>query len=325
MKNLRNLLAATIMAGALLYSCKPENMEPKHNSSALSGAAQVDHPALDTVCSRSDTLFLIREDDKSPVVNKCYTAGAPSPCPSGQPSWGNLVMTEGYYQGVNYVDFVFVLAPSWYSDFNNWKFGIATDFQFEPDGTPIITQDWGTSVISPPENRWELRFPVSELPSPCFNVAVRVNVLKMNLFGALIQGSETSLWSQNPNWDVPGHSAQSTSPYLMRFCPERCLEPMDTTLTGGCCRGCQSSNTVTFETGNPNCVYVTSCKNLNNVVLVDCNGTHHMFDGLTGRNGTFCHPSGLPVTRVYVKSGCFHSNEGPGYGRRFDNPYAVCD
>jgi hypothetical protein len=328
MKNLRNLLAATIMAGTLLYSCKPEKIEPTNESLSQSGAVRVPHPTLDTVCQRSDTLFLMREDDRSMVVNKCYAAGNPIPCPPGQPSWGNLVMTEGYYAGVNYVDFVFVLAPSWYSDFNNWRFGIASDFQYNPNGTPIITTDWGTSIIAPPENRWELRFPVSELPSPCFNVAVRVHAIKMNLFGVFIPGSETSLWSQNPNWDVPGHPAQSPSPFLMRFCPDRCLDdapPQDTTLTGGTCHKCQSSNTVRFNTENPNCVQVTSCKDLSNVVLVDCNGTHYKHDGLSGHSGTFCHPSGLPVTRVYVKSGCFQSGEGPGYGRRFDNPFDVCD
>jgi hypothetical protein len=313
------------MAGALLCSCQPETIERANDSLSLSGAAHVDHPALDTLCSRSDTLFFIREDDESPVVNKCYTAGSPSPCPSGQPSWGSLVMEEGYYQDTNYVDFIFALAPGWYTDFNHWKFGIASDFQYDQNGTPIIDQDWGTSVITPSENRWELRFPVSMLPLPCFHVAVKVHVLRMNVFGAPIPGSETDLWSQNPNWDVPGHPAQSQSPYVMRFCPERCLEPMDTVLTGGCCYGCQSSNTVRFDTGNPNCVYVTSCKNLTNVVLVDCNGVHHKFDGLTGRNGTFCHPSGQPVTRVYVKSGCYSSNDGPGYGRRFNNPFDVCD
>jgi hypothetical protein len=313
------------MAGALLYACAPEKIEPADESLSQSGAVNAPHPTLDTVCSISDTLYLIRQDDGSPVVNKCYAMGQPIPCPPGQPSWGNLVMTEGYFAGVNFVDFNFVLAASWYSDFNNWKFGIASSYQFDQNGFPIVTVDWGTSIIAPPENRWELRFPVDILPSPCFFVAVRVHALKISLFGVPIPGSDVVLWSNNPNWDTPGHSAQSPSPYLMRFCPDRCLDDQDTTVTGGTCRRCESSNTVRFQSESPNCVEVTSCKDLSNVVLVDCNGTHYKHDGLRGKTGTFCHPSGLPITRVYVKSGCFQSGEGPGYGRRFDNPFDVCD
>jgi hypothetical protein len=331
MKTLRNLFAATITVGALLYGCNAEKIEPadKYDAPSLSGAVNDPHPTLDTVCSYSDPLYLIREDDRSPVVNKCFgMGGVPIPCPPGQPSWGNLILTEGYFQNVNYVDFDFTLAPGWYSDFNNWKFGIASDFTFDNNGTPIVTVDWGTSIIAPPENRWQLRFPVSILPSPCFNVALRVNAIKLSLFGFPIAGSETYLWGQNPNWNNPDHPAHSVSPFLMRFCPDRCLEeppPMDTTVTAGTCKGCQSSNTVRFDTRNPNCVTVTSCKDLSNVVLRDCNGVDYKFDGLRGKTGTYCHPSGLPVTRVYVKSGCFQSGEGPGYGRRFDNPFDVCD
>jgi hypothetical protein len=330
MKNLNRLFAVVATVGALLYGCAPDPLLPEDNgASSLSGAVGDPHPALDVVCATSDPLYLIREDDKSTVVNKCYgMGGIPTQCPPGQLSWGNLIMVEGYYQNINYLDCNFSLAPGWYCVFDNWKFGIASDFTFDNNGTPIVGVDWGTQIVAPEENQWQLRIPVAALPSPCFDVALRVHAVKLNLFGFQITGSQTILWGQNSNWNVTGHPAQSVSPFLMHFCPERCLEgpppPQDTTLTGGNCQGCQSSNTVTFNTGTPNCVSVTSCKNLSNVVLRDCNGVNYKFDGLHGKTGTFCHPSGLPVTRVYVKSGCFQSGEGPGYGRRFNNPFDVC-
>jgi CheY-like chemotaxis protein len=38
-------------------------------------------------------------------------------------------------------------------------------------------------------------------------------------------------------------------------------------------------------------------------------------------------PPAAPRSHVYIKSGCFKSGEGPGYGRRFDGPcvHAVCN
>jgi hypothetical protein len=331
MKNLRSLFIALAAMGFSLYSCSPEPVNPagRADNEAPTLAGAQEHPALDTVCGFSDPLYMIREDNQSRKVDKCYgLGGIPQPCAPGQPDWGQLILTEGYYNDTNYLDVDFTLAPGWFVDFDNFQFGLESEFNYDQNGQPIIDQDWGTQIVVPSENQWKLRIRVDSLPLPCFFVAIRIHALKLSVFGLPIAGSSTFLWGQNPNWNVPGDPAESESPYLMRFCPEQCMEgpppPQDTTLTGGNCQGCVSSNTVTFNTANSNCVTVTSCKNLSNVVLRDCNGVNYKFDGLNGKTGTFCHPSGLPVTRVYVKSGCFQSGEGPGYGRRFDNPFTVC-
>ena len=80
-----------------------------------------------------------------------------------------------------------------------------------------------------------------------------------------------------------------------------------------------------WDCNNPNCVEITATKNLSNVVLMDCDGTHYKFDNLNqGNSGTFCHPSGLPVATVWIKAGCYLSGDGPGYGHRFDAPCNYC-
>jgi Flp pilus assembly protein TadG len=70
-------------------------------------------------------------------------------------------------------------------------------------------------------------------------------------------------------------------------------------------------------------VYVTSSRDLSNVVLEFADGTHQKFQGLNGYSGTFQgtgENEGKQVTKVWIKSGCNASGEGPGYGERIDNP-----
>ncbi|MCJ8290742.1 MAG: HYR domain-containing protein [Crocinitomicaceae bacterium] len=88
-------------------------------------------------------------------------------------------------------------------------------------------------------------------------------------------------------------------------------------LTEGECKKCDSEISVIVDVFNPSCVWVISCKNLSNVVLSDINGWEYKFDGLNGYTAYFCHPSGLPITDVWVKAGCFKSGDGPGYGHHF--------
>lgn len=81
-----------------------------------------------------------------------------------------------------------------------------------------------------------------------------------------------------------------------------------------------SNITVTWSEDNTS-VTVTSDKDLSNVVVKDCPGVEYKYDNLNqGMTGTFTHPSGEPITTVWVKSGNNHSDDGPGYGERFDNP-----
>ncbi len=70
-------------------------------------------------------------------------------------------------------------------------------------------------------------------------------------------------------------------------------------------------------------VYVTSTKDLSNVVLQFSDGTHQKFEPLNGYSGTFTgtgQHAGKTVTGVWIKSGCYQSNDGPGYGEYIANP-----
>ena len=68
-------------------------------------------------------------------------------------------------------------------------------------------------------------------------------------------------------------------------------------------------------------VVVESCKDLSNVVLEFADGSRERFEGLTGHEGVFSgtgEHEGDQIVGVWVKSGANHSNDGPGYGERFD-------
>jgi len=68
-------------------------------------------------------------------------------------------------------------------------------------------------------------------------------------------------------------------------------------------------------------VYVTSTKDLSNVVLRYSNGNEQKFEGLSGKTAVFAGTGGnsnKPIYKVWVKSGANASGEGPGYGEPFD-------
>jgi Flp pilus assembly protein TadG len=68
-----------------------------------------------------------------------------------------------------------------------------------------------------------------------------------------------------------------------------------------------------------NQVYVTSTKDLSNVVLEFADGTHQKFEPLSGYAATFQGTganAGKEVVGVWIKSGSNKSSDGPGYGER---------
>ena len=72
-----------------------------------------------------------------------------------------------------------------------------------------------------------------------------------------------------------------------------------------------------------NAVYVTSSKDLSNVVLEFADGEHQKFEPISGYTGTFQgtgEHEGKEVVGVWIKSGCNHSDDGAGYGERVGNP-----
>ncbi len=99
------------------------------------------------------------------------------------------------------------------------------------------------------------------------------------------------------------------------------FEPDYVTLTGAApTSGCEPQITVKFLE-NEYKVYVTSTKDLSNVVVEYSDGSTYKYDGLTGLTGTFGSGS-KQIEKVWVKSGCNSSGEGPGYGERFERSWA---
>lgn len=99
--------------------------------------------------------------------------------------------------------------------------------------------------------------------------------------------------------------------------------PQYLTVEGQPASGCIPHITVTFRSND---VYVQSTKDLSNVVLQFSDGTTQKFDGLSGTTGTFRGTGGNSnkrIDRLWVKSGCNESGEGPGYGERFEDTAAV--
>ncbi|MFN8396432.1 MAG: hypothetical protein U0176_17535 [Bacteroidia bacterium] len=241
MKRFLQSFAATVLAGLVLVSCNADKVAPnkQNDTPKLSGAAGDPHPALDVICQTSDTIFLWREDNGSPRVDKCFgLGGVVVPCNTTQPKWGGLVIEEGYINNENVLDCNFWMAPGWYCDFNNWQFGLANTFTFDQNGIPVVNQDWSNLIVNPVQNKWQLRLSVGNMPTPSFDLALRVGAVRLNLFGAVTPGSNTTLWGRNGNFDKANHPAHSNSPWLMHFAPMRCMalppvEPICTNVYSG--------------------------------------------------------------------------------------------
>lgn len=70
----------------------------------------------------------------------------------------------------------------------------------------------------------------------------------------------------------------------------------------------------------PTSASVQSDKDISNVVVLDCLGNEAKVE--SPATNMFADPDG--IVAVWVKAGANHSGDGPGYGQRFDNPYAEC-
>jgi len=71
-------------------------------------------------------------------------------------------------------------------------------------------------------------------------------------------------------------------------------------------------------------VYVTSTKDLSNVVMAFSDGTTEKIEDLSSPTGTFRGTGdnyNKYITKIWVKSGENESGEGPGYGERFEDTY----
>ncbi len=313
------LLSSKVLALVLLlalWSCTADNVSPGTADSesggqpTLAGNGSV-HPTIDPECSVRLSYSLIDESGSEIVSYVGPFGGVGTNTP-----WGSVMIVNSDENLVIEIDMAF----GWFVDYANSYIGLASGVNLV-NGIPVKESNWINTNINPLVSVTEIVVPISSLPSTCFDFAVNLSVVKLDFFQGVDENSRTSLWINNAAWNDPAQPGSNSPSFALNsWCISPC-GPQVTTETAGSCQGCQSENTVEIlgcDTAN-----VSSCKDLSNVVLLFTDNTFQKYDGLTAKTGTFYGSganSGKEIARVYVKSGCFQSGDGPGWGLRFDTP-----
>lgn len=301
-----------------LWGCSPDQVSPNGSANvqdlpSLQGD-EGPHPVLFPQCSATEVADLAKLDGEKTVDG------------SGV-DWGNIKVYNGANENGDEVLAVdYTLATNWYIAEIVTFFGDPATVQTEPNGMPIIDGSWAVAPVNPVINAYQTRTILNGLPDNNTLMArVKVGQLDWIAFdGSLDASTIQYLWVWNDDHsDSTSHrnsSSQFELPWTIQWC--NVSTPQGVTLVQGDCNKCESENTVTFA-GDCLSIDVTSCKNLSNVVLVYDDCTWQKFDGLSSKTGTFSGTgsnAGKVISHAYIKSGCFKSNEGPGFGLRFNGP-----
>lgn len=298
-----------------LWSCTPEHVTPNNSVSTTNNSPSVvadvsSHPAIEPECSPRIAFPLM---DEAGGIDVNYFGPLATP-PSGSNPWGAVTVVNSDEDLVMEIDMAF----GWYVDAAEVFIGPESDINIA-SGLPVVESGWLQMDVNPLVNATEISIPIESISDDCFNFAMKLNVVQLDFFQGLDESSRTNLWVNNKFWNDQNlphmHTSAST---ISSWCIESC-GPVTTTETSGNCQGCESENTVTMIGCEK--AEVTSCKDLSNVVLLFTDNTFQKFDGLTAKQGTFSGTGandGKEIARVYVKSGCFQSGDGPGWGLRFD-------
>jgi hypothetical protein len=237
MKFIKKSIAVMATMGLLLFACSPEKVAPtdgnQNGGPSIAGALDA-HPDLEIVCSAIDTITIWSEDGSS-WCNKCYDMfGGPRDCDAqdSATSWGNVVFMNGldsidtdndsmYDAAENIFVANISMSAGWFIVASKSQFSTGNNWIIQ-NGIIQIQNDWLGTNLNPYENAWQLRKRVAELPT-CFDIALNLQVLSLDLFSLEIAGSNTSCWGRNPHWNQPTHhSYVATSPFLTHFCPASC-------------------------------------------------------------------------------------------------------
>lgn len=312
-KNFAWLFAAAF--ALVFWSCSSETVAPKtdQNNDISLAAQAVVHPDPDPVCSDRVMFDLM---DESGGMNVNYCDGAP--CGTTTDAWGTLEVLNSD----SAIYFNYSLPFGWYSEQVRVFIGDESELSFDANNTmlPVVTEKWLVDDINPVVNAYQGVVPFANLPQ-CFNFSANVSAVKLNFFTGIDYASRTSLWVKNDYYNDNSRTDLNTvGPTVNTWCVAAC-GPTITSIAGGECEVCDAEVSVNFL----NCasVDISSCKDLSNVVLVYTDCEWEKFDGLTSTAGSFSGTgtnAGKNISHVYVKSGCYKSGEGPGFGRRFDGP-----
>lgn len=308
--------AAALAFTMVLWACSPESVGPKNNNAGQNdmtiGADNSPHPELFPQCSPFDTFDLAKANGDMYL--------------NGTTKWGFLKVYNGIDENGNEVTAVdYDIAYNWFIGEITYFYGNPNSVTFSPDGVPVISSNWTVQPVNPVINAYQTRKNLAGLPNiNSLYARVKVGQLDYITFdGSLDPNSINYLWIRNNNWDNPNSFQSSNSPFEVIKVTENCpTVGGPTTVTVGECRQCRSEVDVTFSA---DCltIDVVSCKDLSNVVLVYDDCSWEKFDGLNGMTGTFTGSganAGKVISHAYIKSGCYKSGEGPGFGWRVNGP-----
>lgn len=244
MKAYTKVLLTALGLSAALYSCRPDNVRPRgeeDNQGPTTAFSEVDtHQLYTPFCSDFDTLPLISEMGSSLTVNFQCTANCPK--------WGYV----SSYNSNRFFVAKFRLAQTWFVDFANSQFTLASNFNLGTNLIPQTSNDWLSFNPAPDVNSWQMVVPLSSIvrdQSNCFAFAARLSVWKISFFGGFNPASRRTLWAYNANYNVAGHPNASPSPYVTPSCWTFCAPEPDTL--------CQSIVTGLPSSAGPSCATLT--------------------------------------------------------------------
>ena len=304
-------LAAMVL---FVWSCETDNVQPNAGTTTSTPtiAADISSPVSDPICSDVAAFDMLDENGNDQIQYCGFL-----PCNGSEGPWGTV---DVYNTATDlYIDIT--MSFGWYLKSFDWFAGSIPASSLN-NGIPQIGSDWTSGTLPVNTSSYRLSIPLNQL-NGCIDLGVHFVINKLDFFSGEDPASVTDVWLSNPDWNNPSTPDEnSASQYVAKWCIGSC-GPVTLTLTDGECKKCDAEMTVTFN--GCESIDVSSCKDLSNVVLAYTDGSWEKFDNLSGQTGSFSPTTpnmGKEISHVYIKSGCFKSGEGPGFGRRFDGPCA---
>jgi hypothetical protein len=134
----------------------------------------------------------------------------------------------------------FTMAIGWFVDVTRSVIDLEANMTWDSLGLPDTSNDWVSTDIDPVVNKMQLRYNLADVPSPCFVIAMKLTVVKLDFFSGVDANSVTTLYGYNTNWDEASSSRTSSSPFVTPWCPFSCApDPADCTrdyLTWSACQ-----------------------------------------------------------------------------------------
>lgn len=302
-KSIIKSLVLLISIGLVGFGCRPETeVQPKSNGLDMAALGDTVHTTPDTICG---TNYI------GNIVDAAGNLGS-----------GNIFGADlyGTYEVIGTPTEMFLqvsLGRGWFVKQAYIYMGSSTNIPRLNDGNVDAENLPINATVSPVRNLYEVTWPISgSMQCPAENyIYAQLTIVELDFLNTPY--NDTPVWCQaSPIASPTGTNGAQWFSYCAVPCGN--TGPEETTLTAGECRRCDSENTVTFI--GCDSVYVSSCKDLSNLVLGldDCSTTK--FDGLKTAAGGWAAPAGRSIVKAWVKSGCNDSGDGPGFGRAFDNP-----